>query len=361
MKETRTMRILALDLGKYKSVACDYEADSGQHRFVTIPTTAKALHDLIVDREPDRVVIEICSMAGWVCDLIRTLESETQVANTTDERWHWRRVKQKNDRRDALKLAQLSARDELDLVHVPQTEVRQWRALIAYRQQLVQRRTKIKNHIRDLLLREGQLLPRGRSAWTEPGLAALTALVKPLSEVSMSELWRGELGVELAQFQAVQQQIAEVVAKLDALGAANHNVRLLRSISGVGPRLAEAVVAMFDDPRRFRTAGEVSSYIGMVPKQFDSGETERAGHITRHGNRLVRSLLVEIAWASLRHNPWARETYQRISGGKKSRKKIAIVAVGRKLLVRCWAMLRHQTPWHGEGQSAVVTPRARAA
>jgi transposase len=102
---------------------------------------------------------------------------------------------------------------------------------------------------------------------------------------------------------------------------------------------------MFDGAHRFRSAGQVSSYIGMVPRQFDSGETERSGRITRHGNRLVRSLLVEVAWCALRHNPWARETFQRISGGKKSRKKIAVVAVGRKLLVRCWAMLRHQTEW----------------
>ena len=110
---------------------------------------------------------------------------------------------------------------------------------------------------------------------------------------------------------------------------------------------------MFDDVTRFKTAGQVGACIGMVPKQFDSGETARSGRITRHGNRLVRSLLVEIAWASLRHNPWARQTFQRISGGKKSRRKIAIVAVGRKLLVRCWGMLRHQTPWHW--QTSIAT------
>jgi transposase len=81
-------------------------------------------------------------------------------------------------------------------------------------------------------------------------------------------------------------------------------------------------------------------------------ETQRAGRITRHGNRLVRSLLVEVAWCALRHNPWARETFQRISGGKKSRKKIAVVAVGRKLLVRCWAMLRHQTEWQYHPEAA---------
>src|SRR6266581_8526154 len=170
------MKILALDLGKYKTVACEYEAESGRHRFATVLTTPKALHDLIVDREPQRVVIEICSIAGWVGDLVRSLGIELQVANTSDERWQWRKVKQKNDRRDALKAAQLSAVNQLCPVHVPELQMRQWRALIAYRSKLVQRRTKVKNHIRDLLLREGQLLPRGRTAWTQAGMATLATM-----------------------------------------------------------------------------------------------------------------------------------------------------------------------------------------
>jgi len=84
------MRILALDLGKYKSVGCDYETESGRHSFVARVTNQQALHDLIVDCEPDRVVIEICSIAGWVCDLVRILGIEMQVASTNDERWQWR-------------------------------------------------------------------------------------------------------------------------------------------------------------------------------------------------------------------------------------------------------------------------------
>src|ERR1051325_2381430 len=193
------MRILALDLGKFKSVACEYEAETGEHRVATVLTTPQTLHDLILDREPQRVVIEICSLAGWVGDLVRSLGIELQVANTADERWRWRNVKQKNDRRDALKTAQLSAVNQLCPVHVPERRMRQWRALIAYRAKLVQRRTKIKNHIRDLLLREGQLLPRGRSAWTAAGMAALAEMARPLAEMDCAQLWRGELAIEMAQ------------------------------------------------------------------------------------------------------------------------------------------------------------------
>jgi transposase len=340
------MKILALDLGKYKTMACDYERESGKHRFRGTATTPAALQQLVKELKPDRVVVEVCNIAGWVCDLLREMGVEVQVANTSDDAWRWRKVKKKNDRCDALKAAQLSAVNQLREVHIPTVSVRQWRALIAYRQQLVRRRARVKNTIRDLLLREGQILPRGGRCWSQVSVARLAAMALPLSEVKITELWRGELDIELRQLRAVQQEIAVAEDKLDAIAATDPRVQLLRTIPGVGPRLSEAIVALLDRPERFRKPREVSAYIGMVPKELDSGETERRGRITRHGSRLVRSLLVEVAWAGLRHNPWVRQTYQRISGGKKARKKIAIVAVGRQLLVRCWAMLRDSAPWH---------------
>jgi transposase len=339
------MKILALDLGKYKTVSCDYERESGAHRFRANLTTPAALQQLVKEVKPDRVVIEVCNIAGWVCDLLRGMGVEVQVANTSDDAWRWRKVKKKNDRCDALKAAQLSAVNQLREVHIPRIEVRQWRSLIAFRQQLVRRRGRSKNHIRDLLLSEGQILPRGGKSWTQLGVAHLEALAKPLNECGLDELWRGQLDIELRQLREVQQEITAAEEKLDAIAAADPRIALLRTIPGVGPRLSEAIVALLDQPDRFQHVREVSAYIGMVPKELDSGETQRRGRITRHGSRLVRSLLVEVAWAGLRYNPWVRETYQRISGGKKSRRKIAIVAVGRRLLVRCWAMLRDGTSW----------------
>ena len=344
------MKILALDLGKYKTVGCEYESENGAHCFRRSSTTPAALRKMVQEVKPDRVVIEVCSIAGWVCDLLWGLGIKVQVANTSDEAWRWRKIKQKDDRRDALKIARLSAVNQVREVHIPRQEVRQWRALITYRQQLVRRRTKIKNHIRDLLLREGQLLARGSKCWNQSGTALLRSLARPLSEIGPVELWRGELHEELQQLELLQARLRTVEEKLNELGATDARVQLLRTTPGVGPRLAEAIVALLDQPQRFRKASQVSAYIGMVPKAFDSGESQRRGHITRQGSRLVRSLLVEVAWAGLRHSAWVRQTYQRLHGGKKARKKIAIVAVGRKLLVRCWAMLRDHRSWDWQPQ-----------
>lgn len=344
------MKILALDLGKYKTVGCEYESESGRHSFKRSFTTPAALRKMVQEVNPERVVLEICSIAGWVGDLIGTMGITVQVANTSDDAWRWRKVKQKDDRRDALKAARLSAVNQLREVYLPSREVRQWRALITYRRQLVRRRTQIKNHIRDLLLREGQILARGSKCWNQLGTQLLTSLARPWNEVGMAELWRGELYEELQQLELLQERLAAVTEKLNALGKADRRVELLRTTPGVGPRLAEAIVALLDKPERFRTARQVSAYIGMVPKAFDSGESERRGHITRAGSRLVRCLLVEVAWAGLRHNAWVRQTYHRLQGGKQARKKIAIVAVGRKLLVRCWAMLRDNRAWDWQPQ-----------
>ena len=79
------MKILALDLGKYKTVGCEYESESGAHRFKRSFTTPAALRKMVQAVKPDRVVIEVCSIAGWVCDLLRRLGVAVQVANTSDD------------------------------------------------------------------------------------------------------------------------------------------------------------------------------------------------------------------------------------------------------------------------------------
>ena len=99
-------------------------------------------------------------------------------------------------------------------------------------------------------------------------------------------------------------------------------------------------------PSRFPSAKQVSAYRGLVPRQHQSGEMDRKGRITKRGPALLRKLLVECAWCMIRYNAWARGIYQRLTGGGQRRKKQAIVAVARKVLVRCWAMLRDRKPWH---------------
>jgi transposase len=344
---TAARTILAIDLGKYKSVACLYSGDPAQTRFRTLTTDRQHLRQFFAQRRPDVVVIEACTLAGWAHDLCTELGLVCHVANTASEAWKFRHTKRKTDKDDALRLAQLEALGQLPTVVIPPKQTREWRGLIAYRQALVGRRVAIQNRIRSFFVGQGPPAPRGARAWTVTGLAGMAAHARPLADCGADELWRGLLELALTEYRQVLALIDQAEARLDALAAADAGVRIPETTPGVGPRTAEAVVAYLGDPRRFANGKQVSAYGGLVPRQYQSGECDRRGRITRRGPALLRKLLVECAWVMLRYNAWARAVYLRLSRGK-ARKKQAIVALARKLLVRCWAMLRDQTPWRAD-------------
>ena len=344
--------IIALDLGKFKSVACVMDAGSRRHRFETLDTTPQRLHELLAahaTKDPSRtlVVVECCDAAGWVHDLAASLGLAVKVANCRHEAWRWNKVKRKTDKDDALKLAKMALNDELPTVHMPAPPKRQKRRLILHRRSLVARRTQCKNTIRSIFSQQGmsEQLPRGTKAWTKAGVEQLATEAKPLDECSIDDLWRGRLHLELQLLDVLHQQILAAERALDELARDDAQVKLLETVPGVGTRLAETVANCLDDPHRFASAAHVSSYAGLVPKQMESGTMKRIGRITRHGSTLLRGMLVEVAWMVWRHNDWAKSFVARISRGMKLRKKIAIVALARKLLVILWAMLRDNKPW----------------
>jgi len=337
--------ILAIDLGKYKSVACVHDPDTGEFRFTTFETTRDELQRLIRRDQPGVVIIEACLLAGWVHDLCVELGVRCLVANTACEAWKFKHLKRKTDKDDALRLAQLYLLDQLPTVTLPATEVRQWRSLIACRQTWVGRRIAVQNRIRALFVAQGLPAPRGAKAWTATGLAGITTQAKALTECGPDELWRGLLELALTEYRQVCELVSQAEARLDALGKQSAEVILLETVPGVGPRTAETVAAYLNDAARFKTAKQVSAYSGMVPRQHQSGEMDRRGRITKRGPALLRKMLVECAWCMLRYNAWARGIYQRLTGGGQRRKKQAIVALARKILVRCWAMLRDKKPW----------------
>jgi transposase len=285
-----------------------------------------------------------------------------KVANCCHEAWKWKKVKRKTDRDDALKLAKMALNDELPTVHVPSPPKRQKRRLILHRRSLVARRTQCKNAIRSIFSQQGlsHTLPRGTKAWTKAGIEQLAAEARPLADcdLDLDNLWRGRLQLELQLLEVLHRQILATERKLDELARDDAQVKLLQTVPGVGTRLAETVANCLDDPHRFGSAAEVSSYAGLVPKQMESGTMKRIGRITRRGSSLLRGMLVEVAWMVWRHNAWAKGFVARISRGMKLRKKIAIVALARKLLVILWAMLRDNASWRGKSPPAPPAPPA---
>ena len=207
------MKILAIDLGKFKSAACVYESSTGEHSFTTVRTKPGEIHDLLTTHRPHRAVVEIGAAAGWVHDMTLSMGFEIQVANPNHEAWRWKNVKRKTDKDDALKLAQLSAMNQLPTLQLPSAKVRQWRSLIGYRNTLVARRTAIKNHIRSILDRQGMSWPGGQSGWTDKSIAALKVIAIFTKKMKPEDLWRFELHLELTAMAQAQMLIDQLEVK----------------------------------------------------------------------------------------------------------------------------------------------------
>lgn len=340
------MNILALDLGKFNTMCCFFDTESQQAEYWTASTSRQYLTTVLKDpsRQVDLVVMEACGPSGWISDLCHELGLATLVCSTNEEAWRWQNVKRKTDRDDALKLARLAMMKQLRAVHVPTPAAREHRLLVKYRKALDHRIHRIKNTIRSLFANHGLEIDRGAKAW-HTGRPLIDAHRKPLVECGVTDLWHGALDLELTQLDSLTQQLQEIERRLEVIAKADHRIIRLQTIPGVGRKTAETLVTAIDDPHRFQNGRQVSSYIGLVPKQYQSGETDRNGHITKRGSRLLRTMLLECAWCSIRYNPWAKGVYERIHGGQKTRKKKAAIALARKIAVVAWAMLRDEQDW----------------
>jgi transposase len=156
-------KILAIDLGKFKSAVYIFERSSFTSKFRKIKTSGQILHDLFVEVEPDIVLFEVGTSAGWISDMLISLKMPFKVANTNHPAWKWRNNTKKTDRDDAYRLVTMYVHGTFPSVHMPTKEVRQKRSLVRYRQSIVKRVTQSKNTIRSILHSVDISMAAGRS------------------------------------------------------------------------------------------------------------------------------------------------------------------------------------------------------
>lgn len=244
--------------------------------------------------------------------------------------------KHKNNKLDASKLAKVLFLDEVPAVHVPSSGVRLWRQSIEFRQKLLAELVRAKNQLRAFLKERGIRPPA--KLWTKKGMDWLQTL-----QLDESSALRRDLLIE--RLSEIKQKLARVNKELDQRAAGQPGVALLRTIPGIGPRTAEALVAYIDDPHRFSSTAKVGAYFGWDPCQDATGAVNRLGHITRDGPATVRKLLVESAWVAVRRSPTIGAFYQRVMRDDPDRKKIAIVAVAHYMNRVALAMLKSGECW----------------
>lgn len=308
-------------------------------------TLAKLLDTLRRIKEPFAVCYEASCGYGHLHDLFGKQAKRVVVAHPGQLRLIFR-TKKKNDRVDAKKLATLLFLDQVPTIHVPSVDVRSWRSLIEFRHRLVAKRTRVKNALRAVLRGHGVERPSGKKLWTRCGVAWLASVELPTRQIALQR----DVGVE--ELEHLEKQIKRVEKELNTIAEGHAGVYLLRTIPGVGPRTAEAVVAYIDRANRFTRNKQVGSYFGLVPSQDQTGTQNRLGHITREGPATVRKLLTEAAWQGIRRSSHIRAYFERVQGGDDQRKKIALIATAHYLVRVMHSMLRSGETWRFDGEKA---------
>jgi transposase len=233
----------------------------------------------------------------------------------------------KNDKVDAAILAQLLRADLLPEAWIAPPEVRQLRALLRHRVALVRLGTQLRNRIHAVAADHGFDRPSGY--WTGPGRGWLAEL--PLPTVS-----RQIVADSLAFIDALAPTIEQLDREVHARAKADPRVKVLTALPGVGEFTALVLLAEIGDITRFGNARRLASWAGLTPTVRGSDLTVRHGHISKQGSPYVRWVLNQAAQTAKRHPDFAA-TYHSIT--KRRGKKIATIAVARKLLTRAYHLL----------------------
>jgi transposase len=314
----------------------------------SFPTTAEELSAFC--RRQSRLTqlyLEAGTASSWAARLIEASGQRAMVIDPNRNRMIAGSVK-KTDRSDAATLAAMGRAGLLVAVHVRREGTDRVRQTLTARHALVRARANLVRVVRALHRSDGELLPKAETD-------------------DFAELMKGKWGIDPEKADAVvplveaidgiTTQVLEAEKTIDGHVKDNRAiVARLTSIPGVGELTAVAFAAHIEDPARFVNTGQIAGYLGLAPWVHESAGKRKDGKITKRGNKAVRALLVQAAWAHLRSKEdtalkrWTLRLMERVG------KKKAVTALARKLAELMWTLWRKQTTYTGFPPSSRRTP-----
>lgn len=270
----------------------------------------------------------------WIQRKLEELGARCIVVHAGDVPTTDKEKRRKSDPVDSRKLARCHEAGVLTPIHIPSRQLEEDRMILRRRFQLVKDSTRIKNRIKQALLRLGIENDNDRS-WS-------TAYLRWLESLELSGPSRSVLNSSLEQLSNTRKQIREIDKLLIELSRSDRyarNYALLTSIPAVGPITAMTFLTEIGDIGRFKTLDKLCAYVGLIPNTYSSGEKERVGSMTKRGNTFVKRVLIECAWMLIRKDPAMNQAYKKYTARMKSTK--AIVRIARKLLRRMRCMLKN--------------------
>jgi len=300
-----------------------------------VRTTPGHVEQFLTSYPRSRVVLEVGTHSRWISQAAQSCCEETLVANPRKLRFIFRNDR-KSDAVDAFALARVGRLDPTLLAPIRHRSEGAQRDLTAIRAraELVSARTKLVNALRGIVKSYGFRLP-----------PMATHRIGPSSLEFIPEALHGVLRPLLHSIEALSEEIAEYDHRIDSLAEEKYpESRCFTQVYGVGNLTAMAFLLTIEDRDRFRSSRTVGAFFGLVPRRDQSGAVEKQLSITKAGDPMVRTLLVQCAHKVLAKNAPdsdLRRAGERIaSRGGRTAKRRAVIAVARKLAVLMHALWR---------------------
>jgi len=250
----------------------------------------------------------------------------------------------KTNRLDSKRIAEMLRGGHLRSIHVPTPPYRQLRHLVQLRDTFVKQAVAHKCRIKALFLMEGLQFPSSRAPWTKSVLSQLAEL--PCDPTIRFKLDSLLAGLSFAQQQVLQTQ-KEIRRYCQHDPELSQCIQHLTTIPGIGRIVASHLLARIGDWRLIDNVRQLSSFLGLIPRENSTGDRIHRGSITHSGDGRLRTKLVQSAWISIYKDPEMTEFYNRIRQrhpvDQAARK--AIVAVANKLTKRIYSVLKQQRPY----------------
>jgi transposase len=284
------------------------------------------------------VVFEAGNQLKWIALLLKKLPGvEIHVVHPNEIKWI-NQSSGKTDKIDAKKLAQLARGDMLPRkVHIVEGAIRELRELVSARQRIQSKRVALINSIRGCLKQEGYRLPEKffqGAQWREK-----------LGKMRIGKTQQKIIGSYMKSIEGLLEAEQELTAEIVKIET--EDIRLVSSIPGIGKLTSRVIVSAIDDVRRFDSKKSVAKYGALTPRIYQSGDVVHLGRINRDGRHEVRRVLLQCAHTIARMKSYGakplKEFFERIK--RRRGKKIAVVALARKLLTIAYGVLKTQAAY----------------
>lgn len=339
---------LAVAFGKSSATIRQYRNDGeGREKMVS------ELHALAAEQGVGRIVLvyEASGQGFRLCDWLKEQGIETYVLAPTKLARSAHQTRRKTDIRDAEALLEdlrshLLAGRPLPSVWIPSRQLREDRELVRARHEVGDLVGQTKTKIRSLLRKYWIDMPTWFTVnqnWTRQLRRWLKQLengedprLPPAARCCLQILL-----LRLDEFQDEQKLLDHEIGALSRDPRYRTSYQTLTSLCGIGRVTAMTFLTELGDLSRFQNRRELAAFLGLVPTSNESGErNDRKGHITRQGPARLRRVLCQAAWAAIRHDEATQQTYQHLKRNTKTRTRVAVVAIMRRLAIRMWHQAR---------------------